>query len=134
MGQTLTLNLSSYFTHPDGVALTYKLSCHSGTQTDTPAIEVRQDQAFITPKSPGYTICGASAHPEGGIIGAYKSFTLTASNQPDPVPPGNPGDGVSHNGKFISGTGITHTGPAGWWQRAIKSPGSYPGRVWRDSK
>ena len=112
VGETLTLNLSTYFSHPDGVALTYEVSCSVHTQTSQPNVEVRQSeaQALFTPTSAGVAICTARAYPiDRESLFVSSIFRLIVSSQPDPVNPGNPGDGGSHSGRCISGNSVQHT-------------------------
>ena len=87
-GKALTLNLSSYFTHPDGLALTYEVTCSSITATTTPQVSVSQTgQLTLLPDTVGASTCTAWAYPLQERLWRVSSTFLTKVAPSTTIPP-----------------------------------------------
>ena len=117
VGQALTLDLSSYFTHPDGLALTYEVTCSTITANTPPQVTLGQSgQVTLLADTAGASSCTARAYPLQAswqrVFSVFLAQVAPATEAEGPSNGQQPGVDPS-NGIFISGTAITHTGPAG---------------------
>ena len=88
-GEAFTLDLSSYFSHPDGRDLHYHVTCRTFTATTTPDISVRQTgQLTLLPDTVGASTCTAQAtvfYGQGFSRSEFSTFLVKVApaTQPD---------------------------------------------------
>ena len=117
VGQAFTLDLSSYFSHPDGLALTYEVTCRTITANTSPQVTLGQSgQVTLLADTVGSSSCTARAYPLQAswqrVFSVFLAQVAPATETEGPSNGQQPGVDPN-NGIFISGTAITHTGPAG---------------------
>ena len=88
-GEAFTLDLSSYFLHPDGRDLHYHVTCRTITATTTPDISVSQTgQLTLLPDAVGSSTCTAQAtvfYGQGFSRSEFSTFLVKVApaTQPD---------------------------------------------------